>query len=211
MATVSHALAVLWHTFVQKASALDLSLSPAKTFARLRTHKFVLTDLVYVAHVLVAAFWLYLIPSLLLKLALPIGFMTLLLVPLTSQFFLPAIPILQWVFTWASSRFIPTEYRPVISVALLPTLETVLYGANISDILTRFTHPILDIIAWLPYGVVHFGGPFVLSAFIWLFAPKGSLKFWANSFGYMNFVGVVIQILLPCAAPCTYASILTRY
>ncbi|EEB89410.1 hypothetical protein MPER_12493, partial [Moniliophthora perniciosa FA553] len=35
---------------------------------------------------------------------------------------------------------------------LLPTLEFVPYGANISDILTRYTHPILDILAWLPYG-----------------------------------------------------------
>ncbi|KZW02900.1 PAP2-domain-containing protein [Exidia glandulosa HHB12029] len=201
MATVTRALAVLWHTFVQKASALDLSLSPAKTLAKLRAHKLVLSDAIYVFHTLVAAFWLYLIPSLLLKLVIPIGFLTLLLIPLTSQFFLPATPILEWVLTWASSRYIPTEYRPAISVSLLPTLETVLYGANISDILTRFTHPILDIVAWIPYGVVHFGGPFVLSAFIWLFAPKGALRFWANAFGYMNFVGVVIQILLPCAAP----------
>ena len=84
-----------------------------------------------------------------------------------------------------------------------PTLETVLYGANISDILTRFTHPVLDIIAWIPYGVIHFSGPFILAAFLWLFAPKPALKFYANAFGYMNFMGVIVQILLPCAAPCT--------
>ncbi|KAG1864952.1 hypothetical protein DFJ58DRAFT_655417, partial [Suillus subalutaceus] len=38
---------------------------------------------------------------------------------------------------------------------LLQVLESVFYGANISDILTHFTYPILNIITWLPYGVTH--------------------------------------------------------
>jgi len=195
-------LALLWHTFVQRAATLDLSLSPAVTLAKLRSHKFRIWDAVYIAHTAVAIFWLVLLPSVALKLVIPTVFSILLLVPLTSQFFFPAIPILQWVITFYASRFIPAHLRPEISVSLLPTLETVLYGANISDILTRFTHPILDILAWIPYGVIHFSGPFILAAFLWLFAPKPALKFYANAFGYMNFVGVVVQILVPCAAPC---------
>jgi hypothetical protein len=118
--------------------------------------------------------------------------------------FFPALPILTWVITFFSSRFIPVEYRPSISVSLLPTLESVLYGANISDILTRFTHPILDIPAWLSYGVVHFVGPFVVAAFLWLFAARNSLLFWCQAFGYFNLAGVIIQIIFPCAAPCKY-------
>jgi len=34
-----------------------------------------------------------------------------------------------------------------------------------------------------------------------LFAPKPALKFWATSFGYLNLLGVIFQILFPCAAP----------
>ena len=81
-----------------------------------------------------------------------------------------------------------------IFVSLLPTLESVLYGANISDILTRFTHPSLNIIGWLPYGVGHFTIPFVVvAAFLWLSRTKQALLFWARAFGYMNMVGVIIQ------------------
>jgi hypothetical protein len=118
--------------------------------------------------------------------------------------FFPAMPILTWVLTFFSSRFIPVGYRPPISVSLLPTLESVLYGANISDILTRFTHPVLDVPAWLSYGVIHFVGPFVLAAFLWLFAAKGALRFYCNAFGYMMLLGVICQILFPCAAPCAF-------
>jgi hypothetical protein len=40
-----------------------------------------------------------------------------------------------------------------------PILDSVFYGANVSDILTRFTHPILDILAWLAYRVNHIRFP----------------------------------------------------
>ena len=140
-------------------------------------------------------------PAFPLKLFIPVLYLLALLIPLTSQFFVPATPVFAWVLTFFTSRFIPSVYRPSISVSLLPTLESVLYGANISDILTRFTHPILDIIAWLPYGVIHFTFPFVVAAFLWLFRPKEALHLWARAFGYMNLIGVIIQILFPCAAP----------
>jgi len=140
-------------------------------------------------------------PGFPLKLGIPIIYTIALLIPFTSQFFVPATPVFTWVLTYFTSRFIPVSWRPDISVALLPALESVLYGANISDILTRFTHPILDVIAWLPYGVIHFVFPFVVAAFVWLFRPKEVLHLWASVFGWMNLTGVVIQILFPCAAP----------
>ncbi|KAG5644277.1 hypothetical protein DXG03_008762 [Asterophora parasitica] len=140
-------------------------------------------------------------PGFPLKLAIPVIWSLALLIPFTSQFFLPASPIFLWLITYYTSRFIPTPWRPDIYVSLLPTLETVLYGANISDILTRFTHPILDVIAWLPYGVGHFTIPFFVAAFLWLFRTKESLQLWARVFGYLSFCGVVIQIFFPCSAP----------
>ncbi|KJA17350.1 hypothetical protein HYPSUDRAFT_120911, partial [Hypholoma sublateritium FD-334 SS-4] len=191
------------HAVVAAVARLDKSLSPAVTIQRLRAHTFTIGDSIWVFHFTLATFWLTLMqdPGYPQKLAIPLLFCIALLIPLTSQFFRPATPVLSWVLSWYSSRFIPPHWRPTISVSLLPTLESVLYGANISDILTRFTHPILDILAWLPYGVVHFTCPAVLAIFLWLFRTKPVLHLWARTFGYMNLAGVIIQLVLPCSAP----------
>lgn len=98
-------------------------------------------------------------------------------------------------------RFIGAEYRPPIWVRVLPTLESVFYGANISNILSAHHHTVLDILAWLPYGITHFGAPFVVSIFMFIFGPPGTLPIFARTFGYMNLAGVVIQILFPCSPP----------
>jgi membrane-associated phospholipid phosphatase len=191
------------HALVAAVGRLDKSLSPAVTIQRLRAHKFTVGDSIYLFHIALASFWITLMqdPPYPYKLAIPILYTIALLIPFTSQFFVPATPVFSWILAWYSSRYMPSAWRPTISVSLLPTLESVLYGANISDILTRFTHPILDIIAWLPYGVVHFTCPFVVAIFLWLFRTKPTLHLWARTFGYMNLIGVLIQLVLPCSAP----------
>ena len=191
------------HAVVAAVGRLDKSFSPAVTINRLRKHHFTISDSIYLLHIGLGVFWLILMqdPPYPYKLAIPTLYTIALLIPFTSQFFIPATPVFVWLITWYSSRFLPPAWRPSISVSLLPTLESVLYGANISDILTRFTHPVLDILAWFPYGVVHFTFPFVVAIFLWLFRSKPSLHLWARTFGYMNLIGVVIQIFLPCSAP----------
>ncbi|KAI3618986.1 inositolphosphorylceramide synthase [Moniliophthora roreri] len=192
----------LVRAFISAVNRLDKSLSPQKTIQKLSQHTFTLSDGIYIVHLLLASFWLYLLPlHILFKLAIIFLFTVALLIPLTSQFFLPAIPVFSYLLAFFSSRFIPPEYRPSISVALLPTLESVLYGANISDILTRYTHPILDILAWLPYGVLHYTFPFILAFFLWVYRPKESLHLFAAVLGYMNLSGVLTQLVFPCAAP----------
>lgn len=189
---------------VAAVARLDKSFSPAHTLRRARQHTFTLSDYIYITfNVALFTFWLTLmqVPGFPAKLLIPILYIAALLIPFTSQFFIPATPVFAWLITYYSSRFIPVGWRPNVSVVLLPTLESVLYGANISDILTRYTHPILDIIAWIPYGIGHFTIPFVVAAFLWLFRPKQALHQWARIFGWLNFVGVVVQILLPCAPP----------
>lgn len=125
-----------------------------------------------------------------------------LLVPFTGQFVLPASPIFAWVILFFSSKYIPRDYRPHIWVSVLPTLESVLYGANISDLLTRHTNSFFDVVAWIPYGVLHFAAPVIVAGFIFVFSPPGAVKFWAATFGYVNITGVLIQIVFPCAPPC---------
>ncbi|KAH8109084.1 hypothetical protein DFH11DRAFT_1548557 [Phellopilus nigrolimitatus] len=199
----TRAFNIIFSAIVAAVNRLDKSLDPRDTVAKLQRYQFTYRDSIYIFHACLATFWVSLWPAfaLPLKIVIPIVYITALFVPLTSQFLVPATPVLSWVITFFSSRFIPVAYRPSISVSLLPTLESVLYGANISDILTRFTHPVLDIFAWLPYGVLHFILPFVVSIFLWLFRSKEALRFWARAFGYMNLVGVIMQIVLPCAAP----------
>ncbi|MCJ1348646.1 Aureobasidin resistance protein Aur1 [Peltigera leucophlebia] len=55
--------------------------------------------------------------------------------------------------------------------------------------------------AWLPYGIMHFGAPAVCSAIMWFFAAPGTVPVFAKSFGYMNIIGVLIQLIFPCSPP----------
>jgi hypothetical protein len=98
---------------------------------------------------------------------------------------------------------VPAEWRPDISVRVLPALENILYGANLSNILSKHTSALLDVLAWLPYGIIHFGAPVVCSGILFLFAPPGTLPVFARSFGYMNLTAVIIQLLFPTSPPCT--------
>ncbi|KAF9075555.1 hypothetical protein BDP27DRAFT_1039766 [Rhodocollybia butyracea] len=203
MSTLKRTAHTVINAFIAAVGRLDKSLSPSDSLAKLRKHQWRPSDAIYIFHFFLALFWLTIMtaPPFPYKLLIPILYTIAMLVPLTSQFFLPATPVFSWLLTFYSNGFIPLQYRPNPSVLLLPTLETVLYGANISDILTRFTHPILDVIAWIPYGIGHYALPFVVAAFLWLFRPKEALRFWSTAFGYMFLFGVIVQILFPCAAP----------
>lgn len=97
--------------------------------------------------------------------------------------------------------FIPVQYRPHIWVKVLPALENVLYGTNISNILSAHTHPILDLLAWFPYGIGHFGGPAVCSAALFLFAAPSTTPVFARSFGWLALTGVTICLIFPCTPP----------
>ena len=104
----------------------------------------------------------------------------------------PATPFFACLITFYTCRFIPPSWRPAIFVSLLPTLEAVPYATNILGEDVGFTHPSLDIISWIPYGIGHFPIPFVVATFLWLFCTNQALHFWARSFGNMNMVGVII-------------------
>lgn len=125
----------------------------------------------------------------------------LLLVPMTSQFFFFGLPILAWLALYFNSTYIPNEERPKIFVKFLPMVETILYGDNLSDVLSRKTHPILDVMAWLTYGVLHFVAPFLIAIILFLFGPPTVLRSFGFAFGYINIIGVVCQNFLPMAPP----------
>ncbi|RCI12796.1 hypothetical protein L249_0098 [Ophiocordyceps polyrhachis-furcata BCC 54312] len=125
----------------------------------------------------------------------------LLLMPATRQFFLPSVTIWVWLVYFFCSRFIPYDYRPHIWVRVLPALENVLYGANLSNILSAHQHAVLDILAWMPYGIIHFGAPATCSLLMFIFAAPGTTSVFARTFGWMSLLGVTIQLLFPCTPP----------
>jgi membrane-associated phospholipid phosphatase len=108
---------------------------------------------------------------------------------------------LTWLVFFYACQFIPSDWRPPIWVRVLPALENIFYGANLSNILSAHKNVFLDLMAWLPYGIMHFGAPAVCSIILFVFAPPGTTPIFSRTFGYMNIIGVTIQILFPCSPP----------
>ncbi|KAK9413424.1 putative Phosphatidic acid phosphatase type 2/haloperoxidase domain-containing protein [Seiridium unicorne] len=188
---------------VEHVSSLKTSFSIAETIRHLKERKWSLFDLQYVvlATVCLSSLWIIEAHAPFIKSAAVVGYTLLLLMPATSQFFLPSWPIWTYLLYFFSSRYIPNEVRPHIWVKVLPALENVLYGANLSNILSAHTHPILDVFAWIPYGIGHFGNPAICSILIFLFAAPKTLPVFAKSFGWLSMIGVTLALVLPCTPP----------
>ncbi|KAJ4292986.1 Phosphatidylinositol:ceramide phosphoinositol transferase (IPC synthase) [Collariella sp. IMI 366227] len=172
------------------------------TLKNLRTRRWCLWDLQHLVVFGYIIFSLAILPSApLVKTGALVVLGALLLMPVTQQFFLPSLPIWTYLLYFFSSRFIAPEYRPHIWVKVLPALENVMYGANLSNILSAHTHAILDLIAWLPYGIGHFALPLICSIFLFLFAAPGTTPVFARAFGYLSLLGVTVQLIFPCTPP----------
>ncbi|CEH12963.1 related to aur1-inositol phosphorylceramide synthase [Ceraceosorus bombacis] len=198
------ALQYLLTRILAAATRLETSTSIPLTISRLRAWKATRGERIkysFLTGLALGSLYIMKVPSMPLKLFLPASYILALLLPISSQFILPATPILAWLLFYYSSQFLDPASRPHIWVSVLPTLETIWYGASISDILTRFGHPALDILAWLPYGVIHFVAPFVVAALLFVFAPPTATKVFGNAFGFLNLLGVLVQVGFPCAPP----------
>ncbi|KAK3689884.1 hypothetical protein B0T22DRAFT_181470 [Podospora appendiculata] len=183
-------------------TTLQTSFDMTESWNKLRHRKWRIYDLQHLVVFALIMFSLFIIPPApFIKAGVLVVVALLLLMPITQQFFLPSLPIWTYLFYFFSSRFIEPQYRPHIWVKVLPALENVLYGANLSNILSARTHPVLDILAWLPYGLCHFALPLVCSIVLFFFAAPGTTPVFARAFGYMCMLGVTIQLILPCTPP----------
>ncbi|RPA80452.1 aureobasidin resistance protein Aur1 [Ascobolus immersus RN42] len=182
---------------------LNNSWDPKDTLRSLRAHRWSLLDGQYLILMVFGIFSLCVIefPGPLIKTAIATLLMLSLVFPITRQFFLPFLPIAAYLIFFYASGFIPASWRPPIWVRVLPALENVIYGANLSDILSAHTNTFLDLLAWFPYGIGHFVLPFITSAIIFVFAPPKSLPVYSVSFGYLNLIGVAVQFFFPCSPP----------
>ncbi|KAF9394714.1 Aureobasidin resistance protein Aur1 [Podila verticillata] len=177
----------------------------AATFSTLRPlqqHQYTFYDLQYV-FLLVLFSFCYFIMDKPVWFKLPIALTTIaLLIPRRARLFmLPFLAVAAWLVLFYCCRFIPAEWRPHIFTSVLPALENILYGGNISEMLAISTSPFKDLLAWLPYGVLHYVLPVVAAVLMVYFAPPGTLPVFARTFGYMNVAGVITQIVFPCAPP----------
>lgn len=120
----------------------------------------------------------------------------------TRAFMLPFLAVASWLILFYSCRFIPSEWRPHIYTTVLPSLDNIIYGGNLSSLMGSSTGPWRDLLAWIPYGILHFVMPVVVAIWIAIFAPAGTLPVFARTFGYMNLAGVLTQLFFPCAPPC---------
>ncbi|KAK9379799.1 uncharacterized protein V2V93DRAFT_372376 [Kockiozyma suomiensis] len=182
---------------------IETSFNILQTIGALRAHKLSAYDLQYVVLFFIGLFSVLVAdsPPVAVKIILTFLLFLGLLIPITSQILLPALPVLGWLILFTSATYIPAEWRPPIMVSVLPTLETVFYGANLSALLSSRINSVLDVLAWLPYGVMHYGGPVVCAGLVFIFGSPGTLPCFARSFGYMNLTGVLIQLMFPNAPP----------
>lgn len=173
------------------------------TLQHVRRRRWTAAETVHFLFLLGVIFFVFVIFPALFWVKTPIlaAFVACFCVPLTAQFFVHALPIFAWLALFFLALKIPRDWKPAISVKFLPAMETILYGDNLLNVLAEINHPVLDVMAWLPYGVVHFSSPFVVALFIFLFAPPTSLHAFGFAFGYMNLFGVLVQLLFPAAPP----------
>lgn len=175
------------------------------TFRPLQQHHYTVYDLQYVFLFVVFAFCYWIMEKpVWFKLPIALTSIALLIPRRTRQFMLPFLAVAAWLLLFYCCRFIPSEWRPHIFTSVLPALENILYGGSISEMLASTTSPFKDILAWIPYGVLHYVMPIITAILIVFFAPPGTLPVFARTFGYMNVAGVMTQILFPCAPPCKF-------
>lgn len=181
---------------------LEFSTDMSKSINKLK-HPWKINDIVHYSFLSSVILFVYIIfPALfIIKTFILSVFVSCFLIPLTGQFFIHALPIFCWLALFFTCGKIPHEWKPAISVKFLPAMETILYGDNLSNVLASVTTSILDVFAWLPYGIVHFSSPFIVAILIFIFGPPTSLRSFGFAFGYMNLLGVLTQIVFPAAPP----------
>ncbi|KAG9319434.1 hypothetical protein KVV02_001188 [Mortierella alpina] len=179
-----------------------LRMAVSTTGASLQQHRYTLYDLQYLFLFAIFVFCYTMIRrSLWIKLPLAVFIIAPLFPQRTRAFMLPFLAIAAWLGLFYACRFIPSGWRPHIFTSVLPTLDNILYGGNLSNLLASSTSSWKDLLAWLPYGIFHFVMPMIVAMLIARFAPRGTLPVFARTFGYMNIAGVITQLIFPCAPP----------
>ncbi|KAI8820683.1 uncharacterized protein EV422DRAFT_59453 [Fimicolochytrium jonesii] len=152
-----------------------------------------------------------------------------------KQAFLAILPLGLWLIAFSCAQFVPSAWRPGISVDVLPALDELLFDNSLglvcfaavlvaSGWLATRSHlstllvfvPLVlrglrdlaavpstagDILAFIPYGVLHYISPFLFALYLWWSAGAKIAIIFTQAIGTQNLLGVLTQLLFPTAAP----------
>lgn len=140
---------------------LETSLDPHKTLLKVQKFRPTLGDWVhylFLGSIMLFVFIAY-PASWILKILCYCLLGALMIIPATSQFFFNALPILTWLALYFNSSYFPADLRPPITVKVLPAVETILYGDNLSDILATFDEFLFGYFSMVAVWSISFWGP----------------------------------------------------
>eukprot|EP00833_Pecoramyces_ruminatium_P017099 jgi/Orpsp1_1/1191131/evm.model.d7180000083669.1 len=94
------------------------------------------------------------------------------------------------------------SWRRPVDVTTLSTVEKKL--GSVSFHFYKNENTFLDLLAWIPYGIVHYIMPFLVGIYLVLFYKPGYASAYLFFFGVMNTTGVLTQLFWPTAPPWYY-------
>ncbi|OBT55681.1 hypothetical protein VE04_05381 [Pseudogymnoascus sp. 24MN13] len=170
-------------------SSIETSFSPYVTLHKLQKRRWNLYDAQNIFLVIILLFSAAITPSApIIKAGIILLALIAAVIPITSQFLIPALPVLTWP-------------APASGCASSPPSKTS-STAPISPTSSPHTHtPCSTSSPGAPTASGTTDGPAVAAVIFFIFAAPGTLPIYGRSFGYVNLTGVIIQVLLPCAAP----------
>jgi hypothetical protein len=113
---------------------------------------------------------------------------------------LSLIPLAVWWILFQLIQFIPSEYKPSISVKALPWLEEHFFGQQVYLMIPEIhSVPVFDLFAALGYAL-HFVAPWIFGIYLWRTTNGKQFAFlWC--LGWLNALAVITQALFPTAPP----------
>jgi len=112
-------------------------------------------------------------------------------------------PIIIWVLLFSTAKDIPMDWRRPIDVESLVNLEKK-FGSVSFKFYNKNENILLDLLAWLPYGIVHYVTPFLVGIYLIIFYKPGYTFAYLFFFGIMNAAGVLTQLAWPTSPPWYY-------
>jgi membrane-associated phospholipid phosphatase len=114
------------------------------------------------------------------------------------------IPMTTWVLLFANAGQIPMDWRRPIDVNTLQSLEKKLGSISFEFSKSENENVFFDLLAWIPYGIVHYIMPVIVGVCLMLFYKPTYTSIYLFFFGIMNTVGVMTQLIWPTAPPWYY-------
>ncbi|KAG4085136.1 PAP2-domain-containing protein [Neocallimastix lanati (nom. inval.)] len=113
-------------------------------------------------------------------------------------------PVILWLTLFSSCQNIPNSWRRPIDVETLISLDKKL--GYISHKLYQMHNDFFDIMAWIPYGVIHYILPYIVLFYLMIYHTRIEISAYAIFFGLFNYAGVITELCWPTAPPWYYTN-----